>query len=60
MLMATHFGINKPPKTEAKATISLKVSQWVHIRYRLACWLLILTGWLMNCDIEIAQEIVDE
>jgi hypothetical protein len=52
--------IKKPPKTEAVVTISLKISRWVHIRYRLACWLLNLTGWLMNCDIEFIKEIVDE
>jgi hypothetical protein len=52
--------MNKPPKTEAVVTITLKISPWVYIRYRLACWLLILTGWLMNCDIEFVEEVVDE
>lgn len=58
--MAISLEINKPIKTEAVVTISLKVSRWVHIRYRLAVWLLILTSWLMNCDIEFIKEIVDE
>lgn len=58
--MTIPLEINKPIKTEAVVTISLKVSRWVHIRYRLAAWLLILTGWLMNCDIEFIKEIVDD
>ena len=59
-MMAIPVEINVPPKCEATITISLKVSRWVHIRYRLACWLLIATGWLMNCDIEFVKEIIDE
>lgn len=58
--MTIPLEMNIPPKTEAVVTISLKISRWVYIRYRVACCLLILTGWLMNCDIEFIKEIVDE
>lgn len=57
--MAIPLEMNKPLKSEAVVTISLKVSRWVHIRYQLAFWLLTLTGWLLNCDIEFIQEFTD-
>lgn len=61
--MAANYEIDikKPLRTEMTVTVSVKVSRWVNIRYRIATWLLIyVVGWLMNSNIEVVREIADE
>ena len=52
--------IKKPPRTEMAVTVSVKVSPWVDIRYKVAMGVFKIAGWLMNCNIQVIREIADE